>query len=231
MMNTDHHEFWQRVRFKTNKVWLAVAPDGQAIVQNGKVRIKYQLDQEYEYWVHARNIQALPSDGPTDLESAHAPRESNLRPVAENPGDDTTHEDSHAVHIYTDGASAGNPGPAGIGVLLRYGTHEKEISEFIGVATNNVAELQAIQAGLSQLKDTRRPVRLYTDSAYARGVLTLGWKAKKNQDLIRAIKAQMARIKDLQLIKIKGHAGEEGNERADRLATDAIKKSGLPGIS
>jgi len=84
--------------------------------------------------------------------------------------------------------------------------------------------LEAIRVGLSELKDTRLAVRLYTDSAYAHGVLTLGWKAKKNQALIHSIKARMAVLKDLSIIKVKGHAGDEGNERADRLATAAIKE-------
>ena len=137
----------------------------------------------------------------------------------------TPHGAPDTVHIYTDGASSGNPGPAGIGVLLRYGSHEKEISRFIGEATNNIAELEAIRVGLGELKDTRLPVRLYTDSAYAHGVLTLGWKAKKNTALIRAIKKRMATLTDVRLIKVKGHAGEEGNERADHLATAAIKKA------
>lgn len=215
---------WQRVRFKANKVWLAMTPDGQSIVQNGKVLIKYQLDQEHEYWVYPQSIQALDSDL-ANTESSSATVRPKPRP---NQRTDTSHnvdqESQKVIKIYTDGAASGNPGPSGIGVLLQYGTHEKEISRFIGTATNNIAELQAIHVGLSELKDTRLPVRLYTDSAYAHGVLTLGWKAKKNQALISAIKSQMATLKDLKIIKVKGHAGEEGNERADRLATSAIRE-------
>jgi len=215
---------WQRVRFKTNKVWLAMTAEGQTIVQNGKVLIKYQLDQDHEYWVYPQSIQALEADSPnTEASSAVLPSKPspNQKPEtskALNQGS------QRVVSIYTDGAASGNPGPAGIGVLLQYGTHEKEISKFIGAATNNIAELEAIRVALSELKDTRLPVRLYTDSAYAHGVLTLGWKAKKNKALIGSIKQIMATLKDLKLIKVKGHAGDEGNERADRLATSAIKK-------
>ncbi len=215
---------WQRVRFKANKVWLAMAPDGQSIVQNGKVLIKYQLDQEHEYWVYPQSIQALDSDlADTESSSAmvHPKPQTNQRTDTSRNVDQDSQK---VISIYTDGAASGNPGPAGIGVLLQYGTHAKEISRFIGTATNNIAELEAIRVGLGELKDTSLPVRLYTDSAYAHGVLTLGWKAKKNKALISAIQAQMVSFKDLKIIKVKGHAGEEGNERADHLATSAIKK-------
>ena len=137
--------------------------------------------------------------------------------------DDNIPED--AISIYTDGASSGNPGPSGIGVLLRFGKHEKELSRDIGIATNNIAELEAIKTALLELKTTKKPVRIFTDSAYAFGVLTLNWKAKKNEDLIDSIKKSMKRFNDLKLIKIRGHAGQEGNERADFLANKAVKKN------
>jgi ribonuclease HI len=66
-------------------------------------------------------------------------------------------------------------------------------------------------------------VRIFTDSNYAYGVLVLGWKARKNQKLIMSIKNLMSAFKNIKLIKVKGHEGLEGNERADFLATSAIK--------
>jgi ribonuclease HI len=141
------------------------------------------------------------------------------------PLDEAEYKDK--ICLFTDGATSGNPGPSGIGVLLRYGEHEKEISKYIGNATNNIAELNAIKAGLSALKQTDIPVRLFTDSNYAYGLLVLNWKPRKNQELVESIKKIMARFKDLQLIKVKGHSGHQGNERADDLATAAIKKHKL----
>jgi ribonuclease HI len=212
------------MRFKSNKVWMALTPEGRALIQNGKALIKYQLDQTHEYWVHPENIHSLDSD-PANSTASPKPLPKSKKPkAAPEVSSETTHAIHKEIHIFTDGASSGNPGPAGIGVVLRYGSHEKEITRFIGIATNNVAELEAIRVSLNELKDTQLPVRLFTDSAYAHGVLTLGWKAKKNRSLIEAIKTRMAGFKDLKLIKVKGHAGEEGNERADHLATSAIKK-------
>ena len=131
-----------------------------------------------------------------------------------------------SIIIFTDGACSGNPGPAGLGVFMLYKENEKSISQYIGEATNNIAELKAIQVGLLEIKNKSLPVRVFTDSSYANGVLTMGWKAKKNQELISSIKKTMAAFPDLKLIKVKGLVGVWENEKADELATSAIKKAG-----
>ena len=142
---------------------------------------------------------------------------------ASEPWDESTYKDK--ICVFTDGASSGNPGPSGIGVVLRYGEHEKEISQFIGNATNNIAELRAIEIGLSALKNKDIPVRLFTDSQYACGLLVLNWKPKKNLQLVESIKKTMATFNDVKIIKVKGHSGHPENEKADFLATSAIKKA------
>lgn len=214
--------------FKKNKVWLHVGPDGEPIVKNKKVLIKYQLDQSHEYWVHPESIRPLDSPEPEKTPPKKRPA-GHQSPEAHKTGVKTelpeTVPGGNAVHIYADGASSGNPGPAGIGVLFRFGTHEKEISRHIGIATNNIAELKAIKAGLSELKKRDIPVRVFTDSSYALGVLTWGWKAKKNQQLIKSIKDLISTFKDLKFIKVRGHTGVEGNERADRLASSAAQQT------
>ena len=68
-------------------------------------------------------------------------------------------------------------------------------------------------------------MRLFTDSKYAYGLLVLNWKAHKNQQMVATVKETMAKFKDLEILKVKGHAGHPANERADRLATSAIKKA------
>jgi ribonuclease HI len=220
---------WNRMRFRKNKVWLAAGADGKPIEKDGKVLIKYQLDQDYEYWVKKNGVVSL------DSEPQRVPR-SRIKNARDKPAKkknfkptiDSTKESVEAdtIFIYTDGASSGNPGPSGIGVVLRFGEHKKEISKFIGTATNNIAELKAIQAGLSAVKNVDYPVEIYTDSNYAYGVLSLGWKSKKNTDIVDAIKNIMSKFKNLKFFKVKGHAGNKNNERADHLATTAIKNAG-----
>jgi len=75
---------------------------------------------------------------------------------------------------------------------------------------------------LMEVKRKDFPVRIYTDSKYVYSLLCEGWKAKKNTELIHAIKKLMSEFSDIKIIKIKGHAGIDGNERADCLATHAI---------
>lgn len=227
----DDNINWKRMVFKKNKVWLALGPDQEPVTRDGKVLIKYQLEQDYEYWVLLKNI--TPVDSLQRNGKSERQKNSGEKPLRQK-GKKTTPEteplvkgfDTDAINVYTDGASAGNPGPSGIGVVLRFGKHEKEISKYIGIATNNVAELEAIRSGLLAVKNKNLPVRVYTDSRYAFGVLSQGWKARKNQDLIESIKKIMIKFNDLKFIKVKGHVGIEGNERADFLATSAIKKFG-----
>jgi ribonuclease HI len=229
---TNDNINWKRMVFKKNKVWVATDQNQKPITKNGKVLIRYQLDQDYEYWVLLKNI--MPIDSLQRKEKTEKVKKathkspklkgtkttSNTKVLVETSCDD-------AITIYTDGASAGNPGPSGIGVVLRFGKHEKEISRYIGITTNNMAELEAIRSGMMAVTNTDLPVRIFTDSKYAYGVLTQGWKAKKNQDIIESIKKILSKFNDLKFIKVKGHAGIEGNERADFLATSAIKKANI----
>ena len=213
---------WARMRFKKNKVWVALGPSGQPHIEDGKVLIKYQLDQPHEYRVHTNHVQPLESAGTSrTIEQG----QTSVPPVkAASKQMPKKGETDHVVHVYTDGASSGNPGPSGIGVLLRYGDHEKEVSTYIGIATNNIAELEAIRVGLSLIKNPALPVRVYTDSSYALGLLAKGWKASKNKELVAHIRKMVSQFKNILFVKVKGHSGDVGNERVDGLATAAIAR-------
>lgn len=214
---------WKRMRFKGNKVWLATGINNKPKLKNGKVLIKYQLDQKHEYWVHEKSIQSL--DTLKNEKRSEKKRTYKTVFSADKPDSDIEIDSNKAVLVYTDGASSGNPGHSGIGVFFKYKSHEKELSKYIGIATNNVAELEAIRAGLLELKETKKPVRVITDSNYAYGLLVLGWKAKKNIHIVQSIKKIISNFNDLKFIKVRGHAGDAGNERADFLATSAIKNA------
>ena len=219
---------WTRMWFKTNKVWVAVDAQGKPVTKDGKVLIKYKLKQDYEYWVKKNNVSPIDSPPPkTQLQKKikHRNKKSanDKSTAASQPWDESSYKDQ--ICVFTDGASSGNPGPSGIGVMLRYREHEKEISQFIGNATNNIAELKAIEIGLSTLKNKNIPVRLFTDSKYAYGLLMLNWKPRKNKQLVESIKKTMATFNDVKIIKVKGHSGHPENEKADFLATSAIKKA------
>ena len=221
---------WKRMIFKGNKVWLATNQVGKPILKSGKVLIKYQLDQDYEYWVHKNGVMPVDSLQPEkkELKKNRPNKKFTTRLDAKTKRKaefDNEAVNNNTIFIYTDGASSGNPGPSGIGILLRFKDHKKEISRNIGTATNNIAELEAIKTALLELKHYDYPVRVFTDSSYAYGVLTLGWKARKNKELINSIKKLISKFSDLKLIKVKGHNGFDGNEKADFLATSAIKKS------
>ena len=138
-----------------------------------------------------------------------------------------------AVEIYTDGACRGNPGPGGWGAILRSGEHEKELKGSEPLTTNNRMELTAAIQALATLK-RGCDVVLYTDSQYVRkGILEwmAQWKRRdwrtadkkpvKNVDLWQALDKEIARHK-IEWHWVKGHAGVPGNERADRLANEAI---------
>ncbi len=236
MTDSNKKEDWKRMSFKGNKVWAATNAAGEFDVQNGSVRIKYNLKQDYEYRVKPENLRpesdAVPSKKKTGAsKKGDKPRKTSKKKTPQSgtqtsSAQETTQADvpENCIKIYTDGASSGNPGPAGIGVLLLYGDKQKEISQYIGNGTNNIAELTAIKVALEELKRNDLPVRIFSDSSYSIGLLTKGWKPKKNQELVFDIKVLMKEFKDLKFIKVKGHAGIKENEIADFLATSAIKK-------
>jgi ribonuclease HI len=138
------------------------------------------------------------------------------------------------VDIYTDGACKGNPGVGGWGALLRYGGRTRELYGGEPHTTNNRMELMGVIRALETLKRPSR-LRVHTDSKYVQqGISTWihdwkkrGWrtadrKPVKNEDLWRRLD-ELAGQHDVEWIWVKGHAGHDGNERADALANLGVK--------
>jgi ribonuclease HI len=139
-----------------------------------------------------------------------------------------------SVHIYTDGACKGNPGPGGWGAILAVNGKEREMFGGEAVTTNNRMELTAVIEALAALK---RPCRVvvHTDSQYVQKGITEwinGWKARgwrtaakepvKNVDLWKKLD-EVVRTHEIDWVWVKGHAGDKGNERADALANKGVE--------
>ena len=142
------------------------------------------------------------------------------------------------IQIFTDGACRGNPGPGGWGVILRSGSHEKELFGGEQSTTNNRMELRAAIEGLAALKRPSR-VTVTTDSQYVRQGITQwieGWKRNrwrtsakkpvKNQDLWQLLDELTSRH-EVTWNWVKGHSGHPDNELADALANRGIDELSL----
>ncbi len=144
-------------------------------------------------------------------------------------------EQQQPVIIFTDGACSGNPGPGGWAATLRYGDHERVITGAAARTTNNRMEMTAALEALKTLKYSCS-VEIHTDSAYLSNAFNLGWietwirkgwktagkKPVENQDLWQELLTEV-RKHDVKWVKVKGHADNDGNNRVDRLAVEAMK--------
>lgn len=135
------------------------------------------------------------------------------------------------VEIYTDGASKGNPGPGGFGVILKFGDKTRELSEGFRNTTNNRMELLAVIKGLEALTKPNLDVVVVSDSKYVVDSVEKGWlfgwvkkdfKGKKNKDLwLRFL--EVYKKHKVKMVWIKGHNEHPFNERCDRLAVSAAE--------
>lgn len=141
------------------------------------------------------------------------------------------------ITVYTDGACSGNPGPGGWGALLQWQDKEKTLSGSAPNTTNNRMELTAIIRALDALKKPCR-VSIHSDSALIINAFTQGWvdnwlrrgwkkadkKPVENRDLWEQLLKKME-PHEVEWVKVKGHAGDARNNRVDRLAVEACKKT------
>lgn len=232
---------WARKRLKNGKIYAEVDDDGKLIAnEKGLVRYRYKPDDDRDYTTHRDKIRDLDGATPEVVSAPAPPRPAPSSPAAQagplrvsavnapSPIDELEPPNPDHIEVFTDGACTGNPGPAGLGVVLRFGPWHRELYQYLGLATNNIAELMAIKVALEAIRDPSRPVRLHTDSQYAIGVLAGGFKAKANKELIQEIQRLMKRFPDLKILKVAGHAGVPLNERVDELARQAVQE-GLGG--
>jgi ribonuclease HI len=143
-----------------------------------------------------------------------------------------------AVHIFTDGACSGNPGPGGWAAILRYKESEKEISGFERQSTNNRMEMMAVIEALRLLKEPCA-VRVHSDSKYLRdgitrwihgwkrnGWMTKGKKPVKNRELWEIL-YDLSQKHQMEWVWVEGHSGHPENERCDELARREIIRHSL----
>jgi len=228
------------MRFKDQSVWVRADDSGRPVLDGeGRAEMKYRETDPKSYRPALGNL--MPDGGSgsgggaradAPRVGARAPRPSAQRSGARKPAPGPAGLGG-AVEIWTDGACSGNPGPMGIGVVVIDGGTRRELGEFLGTGTNNIAELVAIERGLALAAeltsgDRGRPLRVYSDSSYAIGLLEKGWKAKANQELVARIRQSVAACPRLTFVKVAGHAGVPENERCDVLARQAISRGLMP---
>lgn len=141
------------------------------------------------------------------------------------------------IIVYCDGGTRGNgkeDNVGGYGVYLEYKGHVKELYKGERNTTNNIQELKGAITALETIKTTHIPVIIHCDSAYVINGITQwvkgwkknGWRKKdgeiKNLDLWKRLDELANMQEDLQWVKVKGHSGNVGNERADFLANLAM---------
>lgn len=208
---------WIARKLRGNRVYARTHHDGSlAPGSKGRVEVVYKLDPR------AKRYRANPSNlEPTGDPDDDVPFEAQ---GLDDPATEDADIPADAIVIYTDGSCIGNPGPMGLGIVIVDGEDRRELQEYLGTGTNNVAELTAIERALEAVDpgERHRAVYLHSDSSYAIGLLAQGWKAKANAELVERIRRLTREFSDLHFVKVRGHAGVPDNERCDELAREAI---------
>ena len=238
---------WARALLRGQKVLAKARADGSLDAIAGRVEVRYKPNDGRAYQAAARNLELvagealLPDDACAPAEAAPPKSEtsgqgSKTSSKSSSAGRSAERKTAAAAAalapgaipagawtVYADGACSGNPGPAGLGIVL-VGPDGKIVEgfEYLGVATNNVAELTGVLRAAEIVPEGAAAV-VHTDSQYAIGVLTKGWKAKANQELIAGVKVALAKRSGWRIVYVPGHSGVPLNERADELAREAVR--------
>jgi len=237
---------WIHATLRGQRVLARAKADGSFDAAGGRVEIRYRPTDSRVYRAAVRNLERLAGE-PVLPDDAVVPGEETPKPSSRgapssagsaNKDDRASRRSDaaskvvssaasvpkHAWTVYADGACSGNPGPAGLGIVMVSPDGKMlEGYEYLGSATNNIAELTAILRAAELLPVGAEAV-VHTDSQYSIGVLTKGWKAKANQQLIASVKNALANRRGWHLRYVPGHAGVPLNERADELAREAVQR-------
>lgn len=246
---------WVKARFNDAEVWALVESDGRPAVSAGRRPIRYSPAAGAKVYrassaavsgfgpvtdlpdgVAADAAPAKPPAGGTKsgrgsgFGSAGTRSAGQAAAAASDAKSRLAALSSDAVVAFTDGACTGNPGPAGSGAVVKLPDGRRiERHRALGMGTNNTGELTAIALALEVLGEQNVPneteIVVFTDSQYALGVLTKGWKAKANVELIAGIKSALRPWKRLRVEWVAGHVGIAENERADALARMGVDES------
>jgi ribonuclease HI len=225
---------WVRALLHGQAVYARAKLDGSLLIEGNRIEVCYSLHASKFYKARASNVQKqddpaiLPDEAcvPRAASGARLKRATTTKTTTAKRRPQSTalpKVSRDSIVAYADGACSGNPGPAGLGVVILEGPMRTEICEPLGQGTNNIAELTAIERVLDAIPDPGRPLVIYTDSEYAVGVLSKGWKAKANMALVERVRDRLAKRPATRLVHVRGHAGIELNERADELAREAVR--------
>jgi ribonuclease HI len=220
---------WKPYKLNAKDCWARVDDAGAPVAnERGLIDVIYKVAPSSKlYSARPTNLVERPGEvAQLEIEPAEAAAPPPRRPAGNGNEPDVTGVPVDALHVWTDGGARPNPGPSSIGVVIVDGKQHLELSEFLGDGTNQTAELSAMLRGLQEalalMLEKQRPVVVYSDSAYAIGLLSQGWKAKANLELVAELRALCRQFRDLRFVKVLGHSGISLNERTDQLATDAL---------
>jgi ribonuclease HI len=218
------------MRLRNAEVLARCDESGNLLANGGRVEVRYKPNDGRAYFAAASNLTPPAGEHRIEPDSYCGPGESvqkqskpSKKPAATPTANAPESPEGDELLAYADGACSGNPGPAGVGVVALWGDQRRELSEYIGEATNNIAELTGILRAAELAQELGRPLRLYTDSTYSIGVLTKGWKAKANKELVAAVRSALGAQPDAKLFHVRGHQGVRLNEHADELAVRAVQ--------
>jgi ribonuclease HI len=216
------------MRLRNAEVLARCDESGGLVANGGRVEVRYKPNDGRAYFAAASNLTPPTGEHRIEPDSYCGPGESvkkQSKPSKKSAASAAAPESPEGDELlaYADGACSGNPGPAGVGVVALWADQRRELSEYIGEATNNIAELTGILRAAELAQELGRPLRLYTDSSYSIGVLTQGWKAKANKELVAAVRGALEAQPDAKLFHVRGHQGVRLNEHADELAVRAVQ--------